>query len=83
VVHSLWVHGEDDPDTVSGCSNLAMACQAAGRTAEAIPLLEQTVAGCDRLLGPNHRDTVKARNNLALCYRARANGWTAGGQRSA
>jgi Tetratricopeptide repeat len=78
-----WLQGADNPDTVTAWSNLAKSHLAAGRTNEAIPLLERTVAGCERLLGPNHRDTVKARNNLAMCYRARANGRTAGGQRSA
>jgi tetratricopeptide (TPR) repeat protein len=48
---------------------LAAAYQAAGRAAEAIPLLEQTLAGRERLLGPDHPDTMLSRNNLARAYR--------------
>ena len=46
-------------------NNLAMAYRAAGRTAEAIPLLERTLADCERMLGADHPDTNAARNNLA------------------
>jgi tetratricopeptide (TPR) repeat protein len=49
--------------------HLAAAYQAAGRAAEAIPLLEQTLAGRERLLGPDHPDTMRSRNNLARAYR--------------
>ena len=49
--------------------HLAAAYQATGRTAEAIPLLAQTLAGRERLLGPDHPDTMSSRNNLARAYR--------------
>jgi tetratricopeptide (TPR) repeat protein len=49
--------------------SLAAAYQAAGRAAEAIPLLEQSLAGRERLLGPDHPDTMRSRNNLARAYR--------------
>jgi hypothetical protein len=42
--------------------------QAAGRTAEAIPLLERTLADCERVLGPDHPNTLTSRNNLAMAY---------------
>jgi hypothetical protein len=42
-----------------------MAYRAAGRTAEAIPLLEQTLADCERTLGADHPDTNAARKALA------------------
>jgi hypothetical protein len=47
-----------------------MAYRAAGRTAEAIPLLERTLADCERMLGADHPDTLTTRNNLAMAYRA-------------
>jgi tetratricopeptide (TPR) repeat protein len=36
---------------------------------EAIPLFEQTLADRERVLGPDHPDTLGSRNNLALAYR--------------
>ena len=36
-----------------------------GRAAEAIPLFERTLAGCERVLGPDHPDTLASRDNLA------------------
>jgi hypothetical protein len=47
-----------------------MSYRAAGRTAEAIPLLERTLADCERVLRTCHRDTLTSRNNLAMSYRA-------------
>ena len=40
------------------------------RAAEAIPLLEQTLAALERVLGPDHPHTLNSRNNLAAAYRA-------------
>jgi hypothetical protein len=42
-----------------------MAYQAAGRTTEAIALLERTLADCERLLGTNHPNTLGVRENSA------------------
>jgi tetratricopeptide (TPR) repeat protein len=39
------------------------------RTAEAIALHERTLADRERLLGTDHPDTLRARNNLAAAYR--------------
>ena len=39
--------------------------QAAARTAEAIPLLEQSLADCERVLGTDHPSTKVVRENLA------------------
>jgi hypothetical protein len=36
-----------------------------GPVAEAIPLHEQTLAACERVLGPDHTYTLSSRNNLA------------------
>jgi tetratricopeptide (TPR) repeat protein len=49
-----------------------MAYKDAGRTAEAIPLLERMLADCERLLGAEHPNTLLSRNNLAAAY------WDAG-----
>jgi tetratricopeptide repeat protein len=43
---------------------------AVGRQNEAISLLEQNVAGQERILGSLHPDAVKSRGNLALAYQA-------------
>jgi hypothetical protein len=42
-----------------------MSYRAAGRTAEAIPLLERTLADCERVLGADHPKTKAARKDLA------------------
>jgi len=47
-----------------------MSYLAAGRKAQAIRLLERTLADCERVLGADHSDTVTSRNNLAMAYRA-------------
>jgi hypothetical protein len=44
------------------------AYRAAGRLAEAIPLLEATLAGREQVLGHTHPSTVKSRSNLASAY---------------
>ena len=62
--------GADHPGTLSAFTNLAYAYRAAGRTAEAIPLLERTLADYERVLGADHPDTLTSRNNLARAYRA-------------
>ena len=43
---------------------------AAGRAAEAIPLHEQTLADRERVLGPDHPDTLTSRDNLAVARAA-------------
>ncbi len=40
----------------------------AGRVAEAIPLHEQTLTASERVLGPDHPDTLTSRHNLAYAY---------------
>jgi hypothetical protein len=37
--------------------------------AEAIPLFEQNLAACERLLGAQHPRTLATRDNLAATYR--------------
>jgi hypothetical protein len=53
------------PYTIRSRNNLAMSFRAAGRTAEAIPMLERTLADCERVLRANHPDTKAVRENLA------------------
>jgi tetratricopeptide (TPR) repeat protein len=60
--------GPDHPNTLEDRSNLAAAYQAAGQTAEAIPLLEQTLKLETSKLGPDHPATLTCRNNLAAVY---------------
>jgi tetratricopeptide (TPR) repeat protein len=48
---------------------LATAYHAAGRTADAIPLVQQILAAREGLLGADHPSTLTARNNLASAYR--------------
>jgi tetratricopeptide (TPR) repeat protein len=62
------VLGADHPQTLRTRNNLALAYQAAGRTAEAITLLEQTTADRVRVLGADHPDTLATRGNLAGAY---------------
>jgi hypothetical protein len=45
--------------------DLAMAYRAVGRTAEAIPVLEQALADRERVLGGDHPITKVVRKNLA------------------
>ncbi len=49
---------------------LAEACEAAGRTAEAIDLTRVTVAERERIQGTDHPDTLTARVSLAGAYLA-------------
>ncbi len=50
-------------------NNLAATYQDAGRAAEAIRLHERTLADRERVLGPDHPDTMKSRHKLANAYR--------------
>ena len=43
--------------TLIAWGNLASSYQSAGRTGEAIAILEQVTADLERLLGPDHLDT--------------------------
>jgi Tetratricopeptide repeat len=62
-----WVQGADHPkpETLRSRNNRAMSYLGAGRTAEAIPLLERTLVYCERALGADHPDTRAAREDLA------------------
>jgi DNA-binding ferritin-like protein len=64
------VPGADHLDTLKSREHAAVAYQAAGRTAAAIRLREQTVSDYERVLGTDHPDTLKSRDNLAAAYQA-------------
>jgi hypothetical protein len=58
------VLGADHPDTLASRNSLAGAYESAGRLDEAIPLHEQTLADCERVLGDQPL-TRTARANLS------------------
>jgi tetratricopeptide (TPR) repeat protein len=62
--------GPDHPDTLFSRSTLAQDYWDLGRTAEAIPLFEETLRLRSNRLGPDHRDTLVTRNDLAVAYLA-------------
>lgn len=62
--------GEDHRDTLASRANLAIAYQAAGRSEEAIPLYERTLADRERLPGEAHLLTARSRLSLAGAYQA-------------
>ena len=51
-------------------NDLARAYRNAGRVADAVPLVERTLAARERLFGADHPGTLASRNNLASAYRA-------------
>jgi hypothetical protein len=52
-------------------SNLAYAYQEAGDLGRAIPLYEQALAECARVLGEDHPTSAVVRDNLAAARRKR------------
>uniref|UniRef100_UPI0009FC97B4 tetratricopeptide repeat protein n=1 Tax=Herbidospora sakaeratensis TaxID=564415 RepID=UPI0009FC97B4 len=63
--------GESVPDSLSSCNNLAGAHRAAGDLGRAIPLCEQTLADCERVLGAEHPTPRAVRGNvLPACRQA-------------
>jgi tetratricopeptide (TPR) repeat protein len=64
------IAGPDHPGTLRSRDSLAVAYQAAGRAAEAVPLLERTLAARERFLGPDHPGTATSWDNLGLAYQA-------------
>ena len=63
--------GPERPDTLRARANLAVSYWSAGRTDEAIALLEAVAADRARLLGPEHPSTLTARGNLAAWSESR------------
>jgi len=54
----------DRPDTATSLNNLALLLQDQGDLAAVRALYERALAICEKALGPNHPDTVTARENL-------------------
>jgi tetratricopeptide (TPR) repeat protein len=73
LIDAQAVFGSIHPYTLTFRNNLAVAYQAAGRLAEAIPLYERTLADRERVFGPEHPDTLTSRNNLAYADDAHLN----------
>lgn len=63
------IFGEDNPDTLGAAIGLANTQRAAGRTAEALVLTEQTVDRYPRIYGPDHPYAHACSGNLALMRR--------------
>ena len=70
VEHVTQTLGPDHPTTLITRNNLAGSYLAAGRTNEAITILEQLLADSDRILGPDHPATQTTRGNLNACRSA-------------
>src|SRR5262249_51611694 len=64
------LEGPDHLDTLESRNYLALACLAAGHTAESIALLEPTLKAWEPKFGPDHPDTQAIRTNLAEAYLA-------------
>lgn len=62
------LHGPEG--ALASRNNLANAYYAAGQYGRATELHEQTLTLFERVLGPDHPDTLASRNNLAEAYRA-------------
>jgi hypothetical protein len=56
--------GPEHPDTLTAQANLAASYRQAGRTGEAIAILEKVAAEMARILGPEHPDTQAAAEAL-------------------
>ena len=51
-------------------NNLGVLYQAQGRYSEAEPLYKRALAASERVLGPEHPDTLRSVNNLGVLYQA-------------
>ncbi|MEV4296031.1 tetratricopeptide repeat protein, partial [Microbispora rosea] len=58
------------PDLGRTLDNLAYVYVSAGRLDKALPLFQGTLSDRERVLGPDHPDTLASRNNLAYAYEA-------------
>jgi hypothetical protein len=58
--------GADHPGTLTSRNNLASTSQAAWDSERAIPLFEQALAGCVRVLGDDYPQTKTVHTNLAV-----------------
>ena len=56
--------GKDHPNFAIHLNNLGMLLKETGRSAEGRPMLEMTLAICEKSLGPEHPYTITVRRNL-------------------
>jgi hypothetical protein len=56
--------GDEHPDTTTARANLAASYRQAGRTGDAITLLEKVLANSVRVRGSEHPDTAAIANAL-------------------
>ncbi|MEG3635529.1 tetratricopeptide repeat protein [Micromonospora palythoicola] len=66
---ALRVLGDRHSSTITAHANLAAAYWQAGRSGDAITILEKVVNDSVRVLGDQHPSTIAARANLAASYR--------------
>jgi tetratricopeptide (TPR) repeat protein len=59
--------GDNHPVTLAARRDLGVACLAAGRSAEAVPVLERALADSDQITGGD-ATTLTVRSNLAAAY---------------
>jgi CHAT domain-containing protein/tetratricopeptide (TPR) repeat protein len=64
------VLGEDHPETLISCNNLAFNLDAQGKYTEAQPLLEEALSSRRRVLGEEHPSTAISCINLAFNFSA-------------
>ncbi|MFC1408057.1 FxSxx-COOH system tetratricopeptide repeat protein [Streptacidiphilus sp. N1-12] len=66
-LHATWSHalGEDHLDTLSAAYMLTWALDGRGAHAEALPLVQDTLARRTRVLGEDHPDTLRSAHDLA------------------
>ena len=77
IVHHERIHSQvrstlvaDDTSVLEFASGLAIGYSVGGRHEESIRLDEETMAARERVLGPEHLDTLASRGNLSTDYRA-------------
>jgi Tetratricopeptide repeat len=75
------VHGPRHQDTVWSRNNLATAYLMSGQAARAVPLLEETLIDCQRVLGVDDRRTKAVRANLSRAYQEASQAEQAADQR--
>src|SRR5262249_30482736 len=68
LVGSTKYLGPDHPETLVTMNNLGAAYHRAGRSKEALPLLDLTLAKRTKILGPEHPKTLNSMNSLAALY---------------
>ena len=60
----------EDPLVLGYANSLAIGYSSLGRVQEAVDINERTLKISERVLGPEHPDTLRSRSNLANGYRA-------------